>query len=610
MKNDTCFQEFDNFKVNFEGIQLPKNLTELNVTANGEYTPEQGSDGFSKVNVNVESAELILQDKVVEGYNLADEIIADDGYDGLKTVKVESLYEEPIEPIDYKTAGVGFFQQVSGVNAAIVITIPNDDVYLEYRTPVTNWKRLERGITQLCFLSKDFDGKIVFYLRGKGNTSLDGVNICGIDDVRFASNGYVESLLDYEHPDDVEPDEYAYQGLFANWEYLLLPLQFKTSKATIGMCEYMYSGCSCLQQLLFPAVEIIPDECFKHMYACDKSETTVDVKHFMPKQVGVMSYDGCFMGRLLYNSTVLLAMSKITVASVRSFYEMFKGCVIYSIELSPNYRMFESLSVIPDECCRSMFESSQIYGDLQMFFPACELGIASCLSMFENAYLALLSKEQYIQPITCGRRCCTNMCKSATLGDNRLYDLVLNINQDDTILAESAYAECFADSVCPSNTTVNILSSTVNGESCYSGMFSGNKGVKKFVMTANNTSRFSFASMFYDCLTLSDISECKFNWSSANRYCCQSMFKGCKALISFNVNIGTSDTSLYDSCYKSMFYESSLIISKTKLLTTDSFKILGDIMDGETNSLQDMFSYVHYNNGIDTPSLNTTYYTF
>ena len=58
---------------------------ELNVTANGTYTPS--TDGFSKINVNVEPN---LQSKTIEiTENGQNTIVADSNYDGLEAVNIE-----------------------------------------------------------------------------------------------------------------------------------------------------------------------------------------------------------------------------------------------------------------------------------------------------------------------------------------------------------------------------------------------------------------------------------------------------------------------------------------------------------------------------------------
>lgn len=68
-------------------------LQEKTATANGEYTPDEGYDGLSKVTVNVETggAEPVLQEKTIAPTESAQAVTPDEGYDGLSRVNVGAI---------------------------------------------------------------------------------------------------------------------------------------------------------------------------------------------------------------------------------------------------------------------------------------------------------------------------------------------------------------------------------------------------------------------------------------------------------------------------------------------------------------------------------------
>lgn len=70
---------------------VPAVTEELSVTENGEYTPDEGVDGFSKVTVNVPSEEPVLQSKTVTPSTSQQVVTPDSDYDGLEQVTVEAM---------------------------------------------------------------------------------------------------------------------------------------------------------------------------------------------------------------------------------------------------------------------------------------------------------------------------------------------------------------------------------------------------------------------------------------------------------------------------------------------------------------------------------------
>lgn len=77
---------------------FPITLQEKSITQNGEYTPDTGYDGFSKVSVNVADIPAILQEKTVTPTTSQQSIKPDSGYEGLSKVTVNAIPSQYIIP--------------------------------------------------------------------------------------------------------------------------------------------------------------------------------------------------------------------------------------------------------------------------------------------------------------------------------------------------------------------------------------------------------------------------------------------------------------------------------------------------------------------------------
>lgn len=105
----------DDMLSTLRGVPVPKDpvLSDINITANGSYIPEDGTDGYGYVSVNVEH---VLQDKVI---NENGAYTADEGYDGFGKVSVAVEPElEELEVTENGTYRPG--DGVDGFGAVVV----------------------------------------------------------------------------------------------------------------------------------------------------------------------------------------------------------------------------------------------------------------------------------------------------------------------------------------------------------------------------------------------------------------------------------------------------------------------------------------------------------
>lgn len=77
---------------------FPITLQEKSITQNGEYTPDTGYDGFSKVNVNVADIPATLQEKTATPTTSQQSITPDSGYEGLSKVTINAIPSQYIIP--------------------------------------------------------------------------------------------------------------------------------------------------------------------------------------------------------------------------------------------------------------------------------------------------------------------------------------------------------------------------------------------------------------------------------------------------------------------------------------------------------------------------------
>jgi len=85
---DYAVRDFDKVIVNVP--EVPPVLQDKEITANGEYTPDGGFDGFRRVTVDVENAPT-LQEKIAYPATSQQAIVADAGYDGISKVTIEPV---------------------------------------------------------------------------------------------------------------------------------------------------------------------------------------------------------------------------------------------------------------------------------------------------------------------------------------------------------------------------------------------------------------------------------------------------------------------------------------------------------------------------------------
>ena len=151
-------------------------------------------------------------------------------------------------------------------------------------------------------------------------------------------------------------------------------------------------------------------------------------------------------------------------------------------------------------------------------------------------------------------------------------------------------------------TPPELGSSTVAQNSGYYGMFNGCTSlITAPALPATRLYPYCYRLMFRDCTSLTIPPQLPA--TTLANYCYNAMFAGCTSL---TIPPELPATELADYCYYTMFYNTGIKLSTTQ---HDDYTLAYRIpTEGTGTTATDALTNMFYGSGVDTPSINTTYY--
>ena len=168
-----------------------------------------------------------------------------------------------------------------------------------------------------------------------------------------------------------------------------------------------------------------------------------------------------------------------------------------------------------------------------------------------------------------------------------------------TTLANNCYKEMFYG--CTSLQSAPSLPATTLFPLCYYQMFRDCTSlITAPTLPATTLASNCYSFMFYNCTSL--ITPPALPATTLSYSCYNNMFRKCTSLTTAPA---LPAMTLTNNCYEYMFYDSGIKLSTTQHDDyTLAYRIPTEGTGTETNSLTNMF----YGSGVNTPSINTTYY--